>query len=65
MPKAVITASVNLEIASQIAAEARERGWSVSEIVNRALAEYVARKSKQSSERSQRIATVQSDSRAK
>jgi post-segregation antitoxin (ccd killing protein) len=58
MPKAVISASVNLDVAAEIAAEARERGWSVSEIVNRALAEYVARKSKQSSERPQRVATV-------
>jgi post-segregation antitoxin (ccd killing protein) len=60
MPKAVISASVNLDVAAEIAAEARERGWSVSEIVNRALAEYVARKSQQR-ERPSRVATVRGD----
>jgi hypothetical protein len=51
-------------VAAEIAAEARAKGWSVSEIVNRALAEYVQRKGQQP-KRPSRIATVQSDSRAK
>jgi post-segregation antitoxin (ccd killing protein) len=41
MPKAVISASVNLDIASKIAEQARKRGIKLSQVVNEALEFYV------------------------
>lgn len=43
MPRAVISAAVDLEVASKIAQEARERGTTLSSVVNKALEAYLQR----------------------
>lgn len=61
MPRAVISAAVDLAVASKIAQEARERGTTLSHVVNEALLQYLCHASREEEQpQSGRTVTVTS-----
>jgi macrodomain Ter protein organizer (MatP/YcbG family) len=56
MRKVSISASIEMEIAAQLAAEAQRRGESLSEVINRILQAHLSEKAQKP--RSGRLATV-------